>query len=280
LKFYEETIKRLNTELDTIESRIENPLFIAEKGIKLVKTVLSEVRTEVLSQGFQSQVDEINFFKNIKPYIYSKLIYYAKLFNLESKRPRSSRKTQVKYFNSHIDKLQTFFNENLDFYHYYRRGATSFDKNYFLRSEADIRLFPENFHFFEDEQFSTSHDSTVATILAYDLLIIHLKREIDKLENNRNHFGEGMLQKKTRLTWTAHKIYLIELIYALHSTDAINNGTADIKDIAYFVERIFRIDLGNYYRAFLEIRMRKNGRTKFLDTLKEELIKRMDETDN
>ena len=73
---------------------------------------------------------------------------------------------------------------------------------------------------------------------------------------------------------------MIELIYALHSTDAINNGTADIKDIAYFVERIFRIDLGNYYRAFLEIRMRKNGRTKFLDTLKEELIKRMDETDN
>lgn len=91
MKFYEETIKRLNTELDTIESGIENPLFIAEKGIKLVKTVLSEVRTEVLSQGFQSQVDEINFFKNIKPYIYSKLIYYAKLFNLESKRPRGSR---------------------------------------------------------------------------------------------------------------------------------------------------------------------------------------------
>ncbi len=280
MKFYEETIKRLNTELDTIESGIENPLFIAEKGIKLVKTVLSEVRTEVLSQGFQSQVDEINFFKNIKPYIYSKLVYYAKLFNLESKRPRGSRKTQVKYFNSHIDKLQTFFNENLDFYHYYRRGATSFDKHYFLRSEADIRLFPENFHFFEDEKFSTSHDNTVATILAYDLLIIHLKREIDKLENNRNHFGESMLHKRTRLTWTAHKIYLIELIYALHSTDAINNGTADIKDIAYFVERIFRIDLGDYYRAFLEIRMRKNGRTKFLDILKEELIKRMDETDN
>ena len=115
MKFYEETIKKLNAELDIIESGIENPLSKAEKGIKLVKDVLSEVRTDVMRKGFQSHIEEINFFKNIKPYIYSKLIYYAKLFNIESKRPRSSRKTQVKYFNSHIDKLQTFFNENLDF---------------------------------------------------------------------------------------------------------------------------------------------------------------------
>lgn len=169
-----------------------------------------------------------------------------KLFCVESKRPRSSNKSQIKYFNEHIDKLQVFFNENLDFYHYYRRGATTYDKLYFLRGKADIRLFPQTFHFFDDEQFSTSHDSTVATILAYDMLIVHLKREIEKLENYVPDKNLLALQKQSKIIWTSHKINLIELIYALHSTDVINNGTVEIKDIARVVERIFKIDLGDY----------------------------------
>ena len=277
---YDDILKKLDSELNVLEIEEEDILVRAEKGIKLAKQTLNKVRSIIVDYEFKTKLDEISFFKCTKPKIYSKLIYYVKLFNIEGKRPRGSNKSQVKYLNNYIEKLQTYFNDNLDFYHYYRREATVFDEQYFLRGKADIRLFPDSFHFFVDEQFATSHDSTVATILAYDLLIVHLKREIDKLENNGNYASLRLLQSKTKITWTAHKIYLIELIYALHSTDVINNGTVDIKDIAYFVEKTFKVDLGDYYRAFLEIRMRKNGRTKFLDILKKQLTKRMDDTDN
>ena len=277
---YEDILKKLDYELNILEIEEEDILVRAEKGIKLAKQTLKKVRSIIVDYEFKTKLDEISFFKCTKPKIYSKLIYYVKLFNIEGKRPRGSNKSQVKYLNNYIEKLQTYFNDNLDFYHYYRREATVFDEQYFLRGKADIRLFPDSFHFFVDEEFATSHDSTVATILAYDLLIVHLKREIDKLENNGNYASLRLLQSKTKITWTAHKIYLIELIYALHSTDVINNGTVDIKDIAYFVEKTFKVDLGDYYRAFLEIRMRKNGRTKFLDILKKQLTKRMDDTDN
>ena len=277
---YDDILKKLDSELNVLEIEEEDILVRAEKGIKLAKQTLKKVRSIIVDYEFKTKSEEIHFFKCTKPKIYSKLKYYVKLFNIEGKRPRGSNKSQVKYLNNYIEKLQTYFNDNLDFYHYYRREATVFDEQYFLRGKADIRLFPDSFHFFVDEQFATSHDSTVATILAYDLLIVHLKREIDKLENNGNYASLRLLQSKTKITWTAHKIYLIELIYALHSTDVINNGTVDIKDIAYFVEKTFKVDLGDYYRAFLEIRMRKNGRTKFLDILKKQLTKRMDDTDN
>ena len=277
---YDDILKKLDSELNVLEIEEEDILVRAEKGIKLAKQTLKKVRSIIVDYEFETKLEEIHFFKCTKPKIYSKLIYYVKLFNIESKRPRGSNKSQVKYLNNYIEKLQTYFNDNLDFYHYYRREATVFDEQYFLRGKADIRLFPDSFHFFVDEEFATSHDSTVASILAYDLLIVHLKREIDKLENNGNYASLRLLQSKTKITWTAHKIYLIELIYALHSTDVINNGTVDIKDIAYFVEKTFKVDLGDYYRAFLEIRMRKNGRTKFLDILKKQLTKRMDDTDN
>lgn len=272
---YDDILKKLDNKLDILEIEEQDILLKAEKGIKLAKQTLKSVRSIVVDYEFETKLEEIHFFKCTKPKIYSKLIYYVKLFNIESKRPRGSNKSQVKYLNNYIEKLQTYFNDNLDFYHYYRREATVFDEQYFLRGKADIRLFPDSFHFFVDEEFATSHDSTVATILAYDLLIVHLKREIDKLENNGNYASLRLLQSKTKITWTAHKIYLIELIYALHSTDVINNGTVDIKDIAYFVEKTFKVDLGDYYRAFLEIRMRKNGRTKFLDILKKQWISRV-----
>ena len=277
---YDDILKKLDNKLDILEIEEQDILLKAEKGIKIAKQTLKSIRSIVVDYEFETKLEEIHFFKCTKPKIYSKLIYYVKLFNIESKRPRGSNKSQVKYLNNYIEKLQTYFNDNLDFYHYYRREATVFDEQYFLRGKADIRLFPDSFHFFVDEEFATSHDSTVASILAYDLLIVHLKREIDKLENNGNYASLRLLQSKTKITWTAHKIYLIELIYALHSTDVINNGTVDIKDIAYFVEKTFKVDLGDYYRAFLEIRMRKNGRTKFLDILKKQLTKRMDDTDN
>ena len=277
---YEEILKKLDFNLETLESETEDMLHKAEECIKITKRFLEELRDFVITDNFKNKTEEIDFFKTVKPQVYSKLIYYVLLFNIESKRPRGSSKSQIEYFNNHIDRLQIYFNDNLEFYHYYRTGATFLDEQYFLRGKADLRLVPDTFHFFVDDQFSTSHDSTVATIIANDLLIVHLKREIDKLENTGNYSSVGGLQKKSKLTWTAHKIYLIELIYALHSTDVVNNGTLDIKDIAYFVERVFKIELGDYYRAFLEIRMRKNSRTKFLDILKEKLIKRMDETDN
>ncbi|MDC9722206.1 MAG: RteC domain-containing protein [Urechidicola sp.] len=281
MKKYEEILKKLETELEKLESETEDTLHKAESGIKITKEVLEQLRDLVVNQHFKKASIEIDFFKNVKPQVYSKLIYYVKLFNIESKRPRSSNKSQSKYLNKHIDKLQIYFNDNLEFYHYYRRGATTLDEQYFMRGKADIRLYPDTFHFFTDKQFSTSHDSSVATILAYDMLIIHLKKEIDKLENNNGmetiNSPNPMLSSK--LFWTGSKTDLIELIYALHSSGTINSGTADIKEMAAVCEQIFNIDLGNYYHTFIEIRSRKSNSTKFIDKLKESLLKRIEESD-
>jgi Asp-tRNA(Asn)/Glu-tRNA(Gln) amidotransferase C subunit len=68
-------------------------------------------------------------------------------------------------------------------------------------------------------------------------------------------------------------------LYALQSEKVFNNGTTDLKEIAEYFENIFNVDLGQYRRTFLEIRVRKNERTKFLNTLKETLESRMNNSD-
>lgn len=280
MKKIEKIVKELDYNLDFLEKETEGILEKAEESIRVTKRALEQIRILFLRKKIIPKNEEILFFKNIKPYVFSKLIYYVKLFSIESKRPRSSNKSQVKYFNNHIDRLQNYFNDNLEFYHYFRRGATFLDEEYFIRGKADIRLFPDSLSFFADDKFSSSHDTTVATIMAYDMLIIYLKREIDKLENNNSmETNYGAFTNQSKLFWTGNKTDLIELIYALHSSGSVNSGTADIKEMASACEQMFNIDLGDYYRTFLEIRSRKINQTKFIDKLKNSLENKMLDSD-
>ena len=279
-KKYENIIKNLDSALEFLETQIEDVIEKSEEGIKISKKALLQLRKEVINKKLKTKEDEIKIFKFIKPKIYSRLIYYVKLFKIESKRPRGSSKSQKKYLDYEIKKLQDYFNDNLEFYQYYRRSETSLDNQYFIRGKEDIRLHPDNFHFFIDEKFSTSHDSTVATIVAYDMLIVYLQKEIELIENkNGMETNFNAFQKQSKLFWTGNKTDLIELVYALHSSGVINSGTADIKEVASVCEQMFNVSLGDYYRTFLEIRSRKINQTKFIDKLKDSLTNKMLESD-
>lgn len=277
---YQKVISEFEAKLDALESSTDDILYKAETGIAHTEKFLKILRKEVVQHDFKTLPEEIFFFKHTKPQIVSKLIYYAKLFHIESKRPRSSAKFQIKYLNGQIDKLQVFFNDHLEFYHYYRRGATTLDDQYFVRGKSDLRCTTETFHFFIDEQFSTCQDGTVATIMAYDMLIVYLQQEIEKLETYTENPNTTFMKHASKLFWTGSKTELIELIYALQSSGAINSGTADIKEVASMFEQIFNIELGNYYHTFIEIRARKCSKTKFLDKLTEALQKRFEESDS
>jgi len=120
----------------------------------------------------------------------------------------------------------------------------------------------------------------VATIMAYDMLIVYLQREIDTLTINMDDLKEKPMERPSKLFWTGSKTDLIELLYALHYSKCINSGTADIKELASHFEHFYNVDLGNYYHTFIEIRSRKTGRTKFLDRLIEMLKQRMEGLDD
>lgn len=83
-------VREFEAKIELLESEIENTINKAEEGIKITRKTLNKLREVISNSEFKSIKSEINFFKNIKPLIYSKLIYYVKLFYIESKRPRGS----------------------------------------------------------------------------------------------------------------------------------------------------------------------------------------------
>lgn len=252
-----------------------------EQGISISRQYLQKLRICVRENKFVDQQNEIIFFKKHKPYIYSRLKFYAKLYNFLINRPAGTIKSQEEFIDVEINKLQESNRRNVDFIKYYREDSELLDEFYFLRGHDNISLVSDTSHFYTDAEFSTSHDNAIAKIMAYDLLISHYARELSYLRDlsQSKPRKTNTLSNGERLDWTASKTDLIELIYALQASGAIKSGTAGIKEMASACEDIFKLKLGNVYRTFLEIRERKIEQTKFIDRLKATLLRRMEETD-
>lgn len=270
--------QKLDSDLKQIDCENSEILKKAEHSIIRIDACLKQIREYIHQNKFPSQDNEILFFKEIKPSIYSKLIFFVKIFNIESKRPNGSDKSQRKYLLNELAKLEKFFAENLEFYQYMRNNMSYLDDKYFVRGKLDLRLYMDTFIYDADPNFSTSHDYKAAKILANDLLCIYLNSELSLLERKDNAASKNLLFSKSRYSWTESKIALTELIYALHSAKCINNGNIDIKELAAFMESIFKIDLGDFYRDYLQIKNRQS-QTRFIDSLKAALVKRISEQD-
>lgn len=269
-KFYNETYLKLETAIEELEIETDCPIKRFEAAIQLITQSLLDLKEFILKNNFKNTDEEIHFFKHQKPVIVSKLIYYNAIYKIETRKPYGAKRIR-KYFTKELKKLKRFFDNNLDFYKYYRSNNSFFDEKFFVRGKHDIRLCLDTFYFEADHRFSTSHDYKVAKIIANDLIQVYLEGRL----NN------PILKKSTdaSLNWTASKTALTELIYALYSHSVFNNGNADIKLIAKTFEDTFNIDLGDFYHTFMELKARKMNRTKFLDSLCEALIKKMDEQD-
>lgn len=270
---------KLNEQLNFADLEIDNPIQRSESAINIIVNSIEKLKIIFEKEKNKSQEIEIDFFKNIKPKFTSKLIYYNAIFKIETKKPHGGERILKKYLNNELDKLKRYFDSNLDFYRYYRTGSNYLDIKYFTRGKVDIKMALDSFYFEADHSFSISHDFKVAKIMAHDLIQVYLEDKLLIMEN-REPKEKSQINPKIKQNWTGSKVALIELLYALHTEGVFNNGSSDLKDIAEYFENIFNIDLGQYHRAFLEIRMRKSDQTKFLNSLKEKLVKRMENTDD
>ena len=279
MKNYSQTLLlELNRQLELVHAEHEEPIKYAEQAIKILISTLEQLKTFFIKYEFPGKDDEIDFFKHVKPQFDYKLIYYNEIYNIETNTPYGGEKILRKFYNMELEKLKMYFDENLEFYRYYRTGNTCLDKKYFLRGKHDIRLTLDSFYFQADHRFTTSHDFKVAKIMANDLIQVFLEGEIHKLEKRAIPISVSDMNANKQ-KWTGSKVALVELIYALHAEGVFNNGASDLKDVAEFFESALNVELGQFHRVFLEMRLRKSDRTKFLNSLRETLVRRMDEVD-
>jgi hypothetical protein len=264
--------QELTDSLASLERDGGNTIETYRNAIDLAAHALAQLRSHVVAHGFASAGEEITFFKRWKPAIEHLQVYYRELLEmaLGTVVPGS---WEVTGLQEKLEKIRSYFTANAFLVKYYRSGDTYLDDKLFVRSMAEGSWQP--FPAPGDTIFHAVCDRFVAILLAYEKLHGFIHHALQGLST-----GPALVDKfEKKFKWTDSKAALIELLYALQRKGSINNGQAELKDIAQFLEGVFGVDLGNYYRTFQEIRIRKSGRTNYLDQLKATLIRYMDETD-
>lgn len=246
--------------------------------INLVKSTMERLKMYVMETPFGNEAEEIHFFKTTNPQFTSKLIYFMKLYRLESNKPVGNTKVLKKLLKKELRRIHEAFTLHSSFYQYFRSGATYLDTKYFLRKEQDIYLMPDPQYLVLDTAFHTTHDYLLSELLANEKFAEYLTTELERLQGKRLPLPERATGKKM-LTWTAPKAALYELIYAVFSDGAINNGNVEIKEIASVFGEGFNVDVSQIYRAGQELRIRKISRTKYLKRLIERVENRWNEQD-
>lgn len=276
-KFTNLCLDEIEKQITKIQLKEKNVITQSKQIVSFLETKLEEIKRFIVKYDFKTEDEEIQFFKEIKPQIVSKLIYHMSLHKIEINRPKGSNSTIETFLLTELDLLKLFFDDNIDMYHYYRTGGTQFDKIYFLRNrDSDIPMNIACFYFERDVRFSTIYDYKIAKIMANDLLELYIKSQLIRLKENEETEHKVSTMLKTRETWTASKTDLVELIYAMDTAKCINQGNIKLKALTAYLEDIFNVSVGDIYRIYLEIRERKGSRTQFLDRLKDKLTERMD----
>ena len=275
---FDKILFQIDLEIDEIDLYGYDIIETSLSMVHRLQSVVNDLRNRLQTYVFPTQEDEISFFKTQKPEILGRLLFFYKIYRIETQCPNGSNVVIRNYLNRELDSLTYFFNRNLDFYQYYRSHSTVYDEYYFVRGKADLRLCTDSAQFDKDPNFSTGYDYKVAKIIANEMLRIYLNKRLIKLETDSQIEDNLQRLNKYPFRFTGKKVSLVELGYSLASSGDFNNGNVEIKEMMNFLSTVFHTDLGDYYAAYIAMKERKD-RTAYLHHLIERLIKRMDDDD-
>ena len=276
----EKLLRETEFELEQYKVQLSDPLERLEQSLILIRNVLNKLKQIVLAHPFVDEQEEVYFFKKIKPAFYCYGIYATEMYTIETSIPSGDREKQVSFLEEEVIYVERYLSKYAFQYQYYRLNAKDLDHLYFLRGvQIQSTLMPNVPDL--DPDFSTTCDYIFSKFKALDMVKEWLNERIAYAKGiDSVSFPSHIESDKEGLSWTGDTINLAELGYGLYHSGQLNNGTAGIGQIFRWLEDMLKVKIGVPAKRFAEIRARKRlSRTKFLDDMKNNIIRKMDQED-
>lgn len=114
-RFAEEILAKIDAEIRLRDCDVDFAMDNALYMVRFIAPMYEQLREMIVSYSFPSAEDEICFFKELKPEILSKYIYFSKVYHIELKCPDGSNDCIREYLSTELDKLTYFFRNNIEF---------------------------------------------------------------------------------------------------------------------------------------------------------------------
>ncbi len=267
----------LDKKITEIEKENQDILERSDACMRLCQSYVEKIKASVQEYGFADKAAEISFFKQHKPRFLGLQIFHFRVFNFHRDMPVGHFADIEKHIKEEYNRITGFFADNNDFFKYIKVKHDFADEKYFLRCEADYRLLGDSSFFRSDPLFNTSHDYLVAEIMANKRMFEYLQKYTGRMQASECLTFAEVGEQMAKLTWTEKDSAMMELIYALKYSKAVDNGNASIKDIATNFKIAFNWNTGNIYDLFQHAKNRKGEPARFLLQLADIFTKKLEE---
>ena len=105
-------LSEIDLEIDEIDLYGYDIIETSLSMVHRLQTVLSDLRTKIQTYVFPTKEDEILFFKVQKPEILGRLLFFYKIYRIETQCPNGSDEVIKGYISRELDNLTYFFNRN------------------------------------------------------------------------------------------------------------------------------------------------------------------------
>jgi len=273
-KYTDRLYDDLNRDLTAIKLDEEQRIKMFEQCIAVSIRYLRRLKDFFLDNPPVEIAEEIKFFKEVKPKFKSLLIFYQQVLNIELRTPVGDAELITDFYFSEMRIITHYFESQVPFYEYNRMAADYLDEKYYVRGVYDIKLGPVDNLVDGDPAFNASHDNTMAQLMANEMILVWLQKNILHVNNKKESDLESLGEQEL-VTWTETSTALAELVYGLKETKAVNNGNISIERLARYLEKVFHTKLDNAYDTWNYICTRAN-KTIFLDKMKVALLEKIE----
>ena len=169
---------------------------VCREMVSYLKGKNRELKEYALAHPFAGDAKEILYFKYYKPALTGRLLYYYRVYQIESGCPACLRVAEP-YYRKAMERAERMMERYLPFYQYYHSGATYRDSYYFLRAKGELSPESGSFVLDEEAEFSTGYDILAARLISVEMLLVHLSRRMERAAQGTE--TEAVLKKNNTL---------------------------------------------------------------------------------
>lgn len=274
----------MNTQLETIRSELLSQLESIKDSnspeslkvaMRLIDNALTKMRMLVKERTFFKIIDEIMYFKELRPRMLALKIETALKYSLMINMPIKTANGQIDYYEEVLKGLQSFLELNAFYYQYYKNGFKELDTLYFVRNAGPLTVpiyeTPD-----VDVESAAPVSDLFARFMAYESVQRFILKQV-KLLMNQDTPSENVFRTAEELQWTGDVVNLVEVAYGIWLTGQINHGNASLNQIIRWLEANLAVDVGIVQKKFTEISRRKRlSVTRFIDQMKNAILRKID----
>jgi len=261
---------------ETLRNSTKDDLTTSYKMISFIENHLHDIHRWLRLYIFDTVEEEIYFFKELKPLMVSKLLYYKALLKLEAGFPQTKIE-QRKFYETLLVEIHLYNQKHRELYEYYRSRSSHRDQELFVRCDQKNLIQYDCSQINYDSKISTYHDYKIASFISNDMQAQYIQKKLDALDGS---FVSKIDPIAPPFYWTAGKVAMTEMVYAFQATGSINHGHFDLIELAQYLGSMFHTDIeSNLYGNYSDIKNRKGVRTRYLNSMSEKVNEKMDRED-